>query len=373
MMMMALTAFLMTPACRQTYDPPVISSQTQHLVVEGYINNGPDSTIITLTHTYKLQDTSEATPELHATVSVEGKDNSSFSLTETGKGNYAANLGPLTPGMAYRLHIKTSAGKEYVSDYVDQKNAPPIDSINWIQSDTGVRIFVNTHDPLNNTRYYRWDYEETWEFFSPFTSSSILRLSDTTVINRDSTNIFIYHCWHSQHSTALLLGSTAKLSTDLVYLMPLLTIPTASQQISVEYSILVRQYALSSDAYLWWQNLQKNNELTGSIFGVQPTTTNGNIHNVADTNDIVIGYIGVGTMQTKRIFIAHDQVNNWHFVSDCGEYKVLNDPDSLWSSYQKGELLTSGPLPQQGYWLTSTKTCVDCTLTGSNKKPAYWP
>jgi hypothetical protein len=305
---------------------------------------------------------------------VEGKDNSVLPLVEIGKGSYGASLGPLTPGVPYRLHIKTTSGKEYLSDYVSQKNAPPIDSVNWIQSDTGIRIFVNTHDPLNNTRYYRWDYQETWEFFSPFTSNLILRPSDTTVIGRDSTNVLIFHCWHHDQSTAIFLGSSARLSTDLISLAPLLTIPAASQQISVEYSILVRQYALSAEAYAWWQNLQKNTELTGSIFGIQPTINNGNIHNTTDTNDVVIGYIGVGTVQTKRIFISRDQVSNWHYLTDCEEYSIVNNKDSLYVSYERGELITGkAPYPDTTHYYTSTKTCVDCTLTGSNQKPSYWP
>src|SRR3712207_6958843 len=28
---------------------------------------------------------------------------------------------------------------------------------------SGVTIFVNTHNPENNTRYYRWEFDETWE------------------------------------------------------------------------------------------------------------------------------------------------------------------------------------------------------------------
>jgi hypothetical protein len=46
------------------------------------------------------------------------------------------------------------------------QNNPPIDSISWKRDEEGVRVFVNTHNPEGNTRYYRWEFEETWEIRS---------------------------------------------------------------------------------------------------------------------------------------------------------------------------------------------------------------
>src|SRR5580692_6412580 len=103
--------FTGSPGCKQAYDPPVVSSPNTYLVVEGFINNGPDSTYYSLSHTFKLSDTATATPELQAQVTVQGKDNSSYPLAEMGNGVYGAPLTGLNPAMQYRLDIHTLAGK----------------------------------------------------------------------------------------------------------------------------------------------------------------------------------------------------------------------------------------------------------------------
>ena len=75
--------------------PPVVSTNASFLVVEGFIDNGPDSTMITLTRSYKLDDTAQLKAEPGAQLDVEGTDNSSYPLTELGNGQYAV------PGVAH--------------------------------------------------------------------------------------------------------------------------------------------------------------------------------------------------------------------------------------------------------------------------------
>ena len=64
--------FVLPVARHHVRQPPLLSTGNAYLVVEGFINNGPDSTVITLSHTYPLSDTAQATPEPGATVSVSG-------------------------------------------------------------------------------------------------------------------------------------------------------------------------------------------------------------------------------------------------------------------------------------------------------------
>ena len=88
----------------------------------------------------------------------------------TGDGIYtSSNLG-LALNTEYRLKITTANGKEYLSDYMVAKKTPPIDSLEFRQEEKGVQIYVNTHDDSNNTRYYRWDFDETWEIWSYYYS-----------------------------------------------------------------------------------------------------------------------------------------------------------------------------------------------------------
>src|SRR5258708_6088910 len=142
-------------SCKQQYDPPAVANPPVFLVVEGSINSGPDSTYFTLSHTYRLADTSTTTPELGATVTVEGNDNSAYTLPQTdNNGNYGAALPVLNPNTRYHLHIITSGNKQYASDYVPVVANPPIDSVNFLQDNAGVNIYVNTHDPSGKAQYF---------------------------------------------------------------------------------------------------------------------------------------------------------------------------------------------------------------------------
>ena len=360
-------------ACKQAYDPPVHSTNNSYLVVEGFINNGQDTTFISLSHTFKLDDSSLVTPELHAKLTVEGKDNSSVPLVEWGGGRYGAASLVLNNALQYRLHIRTVAGNEYVSDYLDLKTSPPIDSISWQKTAGGVQIYANSHDPQNASHYYRWEYQDTWEFNSTYFATIQYVNHKVTPLNIDS----FYTCWKYNSSTSILLGSTTKLAADEVSLAPLVLIPNGSWELSKRYSILVRQYVLTIDAFNFWQQMQKNTEQIGSIFSPQPTEAKGNLHAVKDTSELVIGFISAGTLRQQRIFITPDQVPNWisqsHF--DCSEMNIPEDSLEFYLVRLYGNL-PIGPAPTttpENRYFIAASPCVDCRLTGTNVKPPFWP
>ncbi len=394
--------------CKKPFNPVVLSTSNSYLVVEGVINSGSDSTFIKLSHTVKLSDKTSANPELNATVAVEGDQNTSYPLTETGNGNYSCAGLNLDNSHKYRLDIKTSNGKQYLSDYVDVVNSPPIDSVSYDTQGTllgpGLNIYVNTHDANNKARYFRWDYQETWTFTSAFESA--FKSNGDTVLARDMINDNIYQCWHSDTSSNIVLGSSAKLSQNVIAKNPIISINSTDEKLGLEYSILVRQYALTADAYNFYTNLKKNTEQLGSIFDAQPSQISGNIHSVSNLSEPVIGYVSVGGTTSQRIFILKRTLPAWatdqpysgcHVASDpenpaypCCTYvfvnkygQTINQVDQ-YINYDSPDFHPGGdnPLipvsaitrpgqPIQGYTATILE-CADCTLRGTNKKPSFW-
>ncbi len=153
--------------CKEKYVSPAITPATGYLVVEGVINAGTGLTNIVLKRTTKL-DSAFVIYESGATVFVEGENNTQFNLLESSAGNYSSQGLSLNNAIKYRLNILTLDGKKYQSDFVSVQSTPPIDSVSWKQDTTGVQLYINTHDPTNQTKYYQWDYTETWEYHSPF-------------------------------------------------------------------------------------------------------------------------------------------------------------------------------------------------------------
>ena len=380
-----LFGLLLFSSCKQRYNPPVGSPPTGYLVVEGFINNGTDPTSITLSRTTPLYDSTGAILyEQNAQVSIESNNNESYPLLETSTGVYTSQSSlPLNSNEQYRLHIHTADAREYTSDYTPVQSTPPIDSVSWQQDNNGVHIFMNTHDATNNTKYYQWYYEETWEFHSAFTSTLIYSVTQTQGgvnysiayrLPNEEPDTTLFKCWHSLHSTAILLVSTENITTDKIS-QRLINIPAGSQQLSVLYSVKMYQHAVSKNNYGFLQKMKKNTEQLGSIFDAQPSELKGNIHCISNPNEQVVGFMEVSQLQTQRIFISNSQVPNWGYRQPCTEVEIANNSDAI----QKDGLglMPTNSAKQQGLSVVSfyaaAPECVDCTLTGSNIRPDFWP
>src|SRR5260221_3634204 len=181
--------------CRKPYNPPAIASPGSYLVVEGVIDSGNDSTFIKLSKTVNLNGKSTVNPVLGASVAVESDQNNSVPLLDVnGNGNYSSAPLNLPATQKYRLRINTSDGKQYLSDFIAVKPTPPIDSIGYVMQNGAVQLYLNTHDPANNTHYYRWEYTETWIFHSKYQSYCVLDHNTNTIIHR-TDNQTIYNCF----------------------------------------------------------------------------------------------------------------------------------------------------------------------------------
>ena len=360
--------------CKQIYDPKVEAKNIKLLVVEGYLNSGPGPTVIHLSRTIDLQDTLKLDPELGAQVNVEGDNGSNFTLTESAGGEYSMAQITFDNNAKYRVHIRTIEGKEYVSDFASVKHTPPIDSITWQRENSGLRLYVNAHDPQNAAKYYEWKYGETWEFHSAFYSSlkyiwdSSLHTIRLAFRNPNQTaDTTIYKCWKTLNTTSIILGSTEKLTDDIAYL-PVQYIEPHSEKLSVLYSLNLRQYAISHEKYLFLQKMKKNTEQLGTIFDPQPSELLGNIHCLTDPTEVVIGFVEVTQEQTKRIFIYNSQVNGWNYNPGCFLVKIDTD-----STGQFGFDLTPTNLISSKSFYASAPQCVDCTIGRTNQKPPFWP
>ncbi|MDF2187175.1 DUF4249 domain-containing protein [Paraflavitalea sp. CAU 1676] len=371
---------LLTLGCKQRFDPPVTAPPNGYLVVDGIINSGGGPTNIRLSRAISLSDTSRIKYERNAVVRVEGDNNSFYVLPESSQGLYSAAGLPLANNVKYRLYVRTTEGKEYTSDYTTAIKTPAIDDIRWEQPED-LQLYINTHDPQNKTRYYRWEWEETWEFHSAYTTTlKYLRNSfgEITGIDYLYPNMMYdtmnYICWKTEYSTNLLIGSSAKLSKDSIDL-PIHFIPHASEKVSQLYSILVRQYALSKAGYEFLQKMKKNTEQTGTLFDAQPSELKGNIHANSNPNEIVIGYVEVCDMQEKRIFIKPSDLLAWGYRTGCMELKVPNNVDSIraYSYLHPTNVAELTPRGDIASFYAADVSCVLCTQRGVHIKPPFWP
>lgn len=379
-----IVASVLLCTCKDKYAPPVIQSNLNYLVVDGQLVNGADSTIIRLSRTVKLDENTRAAGEQNAQMTVEDAEgNTLYNFTQVdNKGQYAVPGMNLDINKKYRLRINTTDGNQYVSDDVVIKNTPVIDSISWQQRPDGVTIYANTHDPQANTIYYRWDYAETWDYYTTYYSVVKYNPAGATFVDmfppRDLDE-YIYHCWKTVHSNEILSASTAKLSEDRVSLYPLRFIPTNAIQLNSIYSILVKQYALTKEAYEYFQNLKRISEQTGSIFDAQPSELESNIHCINKPAQRVIGFLTGTSIQQQRIFIKNEQVRPWKYYQYCPpKRKIPLNLDSI-TYYFGGSVPLLTPIenvydPFFSGVNAGLPVCADCLSSGGqNVKPDFWP
>ncbi len=354
-------------SCKEPYAPPAVTIDHNFLVVEGIISSG-QPTRIQLSRTKRLTDTVLFVPETNASVFIQSEHGGSFPLQHVSNGLYQSVSLNLDPSDRYRIRI-TTIGKEYLSALEPLKETPPIDSITWEQ-DRDVFISVNTHDPANNTWYYRWEYEETWEYWAWFDSN--LGYMNGQIYFRDSANL-LNVCWTTLRSTEVLLGTSTKLSQDRIDKKVVAVVPNETDKIGVRYSILVKQSALTQKAFEYWETLRKNSRDLGNIFGVQPSQLIGNIKCITNPEEPVIGYVTASSVTEKRIFIQRADVLSWIVPTQLPfcTARILH-PDSVFyalqdTSYAPAYYLTGGGVA------IAKNSCVDCTRKGgATKKPAYW-
>jgi hypothetical protein len=361
-----LLSFLVFDGCVVPFSPPEVSSADRFLVVDGFLNtNGVDSSSIILTYTQVVSNKNTFGTELKAKVTVEGNKGSLYSFTEIGKGLYRLPAQKFNPSELFRIRIKTTANKEYLSSYVEVKQTPPIESITYkIAPDNSyLQIFINTRDPLNKTRYYRWRFEETWEYHAPLIS--LYEIKNKAIVDRTS---MINICWQTARPSNILLASTAKLSQDIVNDFPVTTVYAASNKLLIKYSILVKQIGLTEDGFAYWNSMSKTTEKTGSLFDPQPSQVTGNIKSVSNPQELVFGYFSAVTPQQKRFFVPA----TLGFPISCPPTDTvsiadaLKSPDILISEY----LAEGARVPD---YIIGTSECADCRVKGGTTvRPSFW-
>lgn len=360
--------------CKKSYNPSVINAANNYLVVEGVINNGSDSTIIKLNRTVGVDSTQTKNPELNASVKLESNQNDIITLKDAGAGNYVSASMHLNKSEKYRLRIKTIDNREYLSDFEPVLNTPPIDSVGFNITNEGLLIYANTHDPANIVQYFRWDYTEEWEFHAAFNSLYIV--GDTTLksIRARDASSQIYYCYNGDVSSGIVIASTANLKQAFIYQAPIVSIPKISEKIETEYSILVKQYALTAGAYNFYTQLKKNTENLGSIFDALPSEVSGDFKCISNPKEPVIGYLSINNVPSKRIFVYKRQLPSTWIAQDpfaCVPPILTSDPRVI-KIYLLNLPHINLLIDTIGGLYRQSPQCADCSIRGNLKPPPYW-
>ena len=119
------------------------------------------------------------------------------------------------------------------------------------------------------------------------------------------------------------------------------------RKFAVNYMVEVLQYSLTPNAHNYWQTIENQIGNNGTIFETSNFQIRGNISNIADNDELVLGYFGASAVDSERILVQAADIG---FV-----YSYACEPNEI------------GCFPG---------LCIDCTTysaSSSTNKPDFWP
>lgn len=367
------------------------------LVIEANITNELKEQMIAMSRSYRFEDEG-ANPESNATVSISANEDIVYTFTEcdTIAGLYVSDeVFKAEPGVDYRLFVTTPAGDSYTTVPVHLPQASKIERVYGSREVNSVgteilSIKVDSYDPTRASNYYRYEYEETYKIIAP----NWVR-DDFVILQDEEGNDLAYpgftlrsldekECYNTEKSNSIIQTSTTSLSEDRVSGFPVRNIGTDNPILSHRYSILVRQYVQSLEAFSYFDLLNQLSASGQALSQIQPGFIASNIFSTTDREEKVLGYFDVSSLDEKRIFFNYE---DFFPGEDLPPYFVNCRPSAPVIATEGGstplkDAIQAGlvkylqdhlpPEPNVGPFDVVPTPCGDCTAIGQTDPPEFW-
>jgi hypothetical protein len=356
-------------SCVEPFDPE-IDSYEEILVVDGIVSDEDISAKVRLSRSYSYNE-DRSNPESNAIVIVSDEEGNNFTLSETDDGYYTYDKPDLSPvpGKYYKLYIMTSGGSEYESDYQEMLQVPEIDSLYYIDhrgkpsasyiNREGVDFFVSTSAEEDKSRYYKWEWEESWKILPPINYPTIK------------------YCWQYNQSSGIHIATTENLSENKLENEFIYNVPFSQNKLSIEYTTNIKQYAVTRDNYIYLTKLQKINQGSGGFFDPIPAALSGNVSSITDPDEPVLGFFEASTVSSYRMYIDREELKYGYVATGFEDCEVIYIPDSVFNEggirdyyyiYQYYDSFLADTIVV----MSNYRKCYDCSFVGDPKKPDYW-
>ncbi len=357
--------------CLEPFSAPEIDGARQHLVFDGVFMVGEkDTSIINLSLTQRVNAIDLPPKVTGATMQVETRKGLKYTFSEIREGQYRLLPQRFDQTDEYRVRITTRDNKVYLSDYEPVSLAPPIDSIYYSAvGNQGINIYLDTHDARNKTRFYRWDYDETWQYSVPIPSDwekvEVGKdFAGRPIIDLVARTVPVSTCYDTHDASNIVIGTPIKLSQDIIRGAKIAYVPAASGKLLTKYSVEVRQYGLTQKEYKYWSEMSKSTEMNGGLFDPLPSLVTGNIKSETDDSDLVFGFFGPTIPAKKRVFFTpYLGTSPFCMILDTLPKEAAIRYDGLAVSF----------IIEEGRYIMASYFCADCRNRGGFlEKPSYW-
>lgn len=364
------------------------------LVIDAQVTNVPGEQFVQLQYSYPLDGIE---PEVLSGASVELRDDQGN--TETFRELVSGRYQPVQSfagvvGRKYQLFIETPDGTPYQS--MEEELLAPVEEFDiygrflTLRSETsggfdvGIQFLTDIDGVSEDNHNYRFEYEEDYEMTVPY--ASLYEYNEATG-EIDLRTTSIERCYIHKPSENLLIATTSGQVNSSLQEFPIEFVKTDEPDLLGQYSLRIKAYRISGAAYQYYKDLQENNESAGSFFDRQKGQLIGNIQNINNESEPVLGYFEVAAVtETYEIFeggIWKDQGFAAEKILDfCSELtQTVPTIDILAGDFEFGNRLIYDFAPTDGFVPGTTYNtaiilaptiCSDCRTYGSLEKPAFW-
>jgi hypothetical protein len=275
------------------------------------------------------------------------------------------------------LYVITPDQHEYRSSYDTILPCPGLDTLYYEltyretkdpeKNLPGIQFYLDMSGRPSDSRNLLWQVEETWEYWAALFGNRI-RLEDGRMLEYRSNPLF--KCWKHYPLNQFYIATTRNLASNEMRRVALNFISNETDRLSVTYSLLIRQQSLTSTAYDYFRRMDEQAVGSGGLYDTQPSTVTGNLYNVYDPDEVVLGFFHASQVREKRIFVQNNDFFEFPIPHISCEY------EPIWTMWEWPAIEYPVYIYAEGPFLpswTALPYCFNCMLSGGDTiRPLYW-
>lgn len=406
--MVSINVFLAFLGCIEEFDPQTKSLE-RLLVINALLTDEHKKHHVRLSRVFSFEE-DLPTYETNARVVIVDDLGMEYMFKEEAIGDYVSvDSFAAKEGSTYTLIVALDDGQKFISEKVSTPQKVPISQLRAKRyvndkGDEGVGILLNNAGNVGDATFFKYEYEETYKIiapkYDPFEMFVVHYIPCDTLpyrVDIRPRTVEQRTCFATANSTQIIKTSTSDLLVPEVENFEVRFIDKDNYIISHRYSLLVRQFSKTREAYRFYETLGEFSSSRLVFSGVQPGFLEGNIVSSDDPNQKVLGYFEVASVSEERVFFNYQDLFPKEelppYVVNC--YTLGNPPLYTRGYHCDGfrncdgacqspliEGILAGTITfaaenedfynYDGPYFTLPIACSDCTALGSNIVPDFW-
>lgn len=307
-------------------------NEQEYLVVEGNFSNEPGINYLRLTYAQPYSHPFPVFEDL-ANVIITGNNGERYRFINDKNGYYYPEVPELTYGTIGNTYVLTinAKGKTYQSEPITLQQPIPVKKVHFEVDEQnyayrgdkdkkihpGLKIMVDYDDPGEVRNFYRWSFSSVYEVNTQ--PQDYVEYGCRTC-PRPAPKRCCSTCWVKENNEAFSIANDRLNNGGKVINQEVLFIPF-NQYLQKKHKLKVYQHVVTEDAYNFFRMMEKQKGSTGTVFDPPPSEIKGNMFNIADKEEQVIGLFNVSTVSVKEIIIEPNLIDypitNFIFPDDC--------------------------------------------------------